>query len=95
MNVQFDQNFRPALRRVEKASQETAPVLGFLLTPVALAGYVMAFWRILSDLGWVGAFFISSGLLSHWQVWLAFAIGCQMLASYLNRFGRPDDTVLS
>ena len=95
MDVRLESAINPALKRVEKASQETAPVIGYLLTPVSLLAYVLAFWRLASDLRWVGEFFISSGLLSHWQVWLALGIGIHMLASYLNRFGRSDDTVLS
>jgi hypothetical protein len=85
----------PVIERVERASQETAPVVGYLLTPVALAGYVLAFWRLAADLKWVGEFFINNGLFSHWQVWLALAIGIHMLATYLNRFGRSDDTLAS
>lgn len=76
---------------MERASQETAPVLGYLLTPVALIGYVLAVWRLAADLGWMGQFFISTGLLSHWQVWLAIAIAVHILASFLNRFDRTDD----
>jgi hypothetical protein len=95
MDVRLETTINPVLERVEKASQETAPVVGYLLTPVALAGYVLAFWRLAADLKWVGEFFISNGLFSHWQVWLAVAICIHILATYLNRFGRPDDTVLS
>lgn len=95
MDVRLATAINPALKRVEKASQETAPVIGYLLTPIAFAGYVLAFWRLLSDLGWVGEFFISRGLLSHWQVWVALAVGIHSLATFLNRTGSPDDSVLS
>jgi hypothetical protein len=93
--IRMSTNITPAIRRVETASQEAAPVVGYLLTPVSLLGYVLAIWRLMADLKWVGNFFIEDGLFSHWQVWLALAIGIQMLASYLNRTGRPDNTVTS
>lgn len=71
-----------------------APVVGFLMTPFALTGYVLAFWRLGADLNWLGEFFITKGLLSRWQVWLAIAIAMQILANQLNRFGGNDDQVL-
>ena|SRR5688500_16982194 len=71
-----------------------APVLGFLMTPFALTGYVLAFWRLGADLNWLGEFFITKGLLSRWQVWLAIAIATQLLANQLNRFGGSDDEVI-
>jgi hypothetical protein len=72
-----------------------APVLGFLITPFALSGYVLAFWRLGADLNWLGEFFIKSGLFSRWQVWLALAIAMQILANQLNRFGGQDPEVMS
>jgi hypothetical protein len=71
-----------------------APVLGFLMTPFALTGYVLAFWRVGADLNWLGEFFITKGLLSRWQVWLAIAIATQLLANQLNRLGSSDDEVI-
>lgn len=70
-----------------------APVLGFLITPFALTGYVLAFWRLGADLNWLGEFFITKGLLSRWQVWLAIAIAMQIAANQLNRFGGQDPEV--
>lgn len=71
-----------------------APVLGFVITPFALTSYVLAFWRLGSDLNWLGEFFITAGLFSRWQVWLALAIAMQILANQLNRFGSQDPEVL-
>lgn len=71
-----------------------APVVGFLITPFAFTGYVLAFWRLGADLNWLGEFFITKGLLSRWQVWLALAIAMQILANQLNRFGGSDDEVI-
>jgi hypothetical protein len=70
-----------------------APVVGFFITPFALTSYVMAFWRLGSDLNWLGEFFITTGLFSRWQVWLALAIAMQILANQLNRFGGQDPEV--
>jgi hypothetical protein len=60
------------------------------MTPVALVGYVLAFWRLGADLNWLGEFFISQGLFSRWQVWLAIAIVTQLVANQLNRAGQRD-----
>jgi hypothetical protein len=69
-----------------------APMLAYLLTPVAMAGYALALWRLGADMDWTGDFFISDGLLSRWQVWLAFAAATQMAAHRLNnRNGRSGD----
>ena len=94
MEARLISTINPTLKRVETASQEAAPVFGYLLTPIALVGYVLAAWRLAADLRWVSDFFVETGLFSHWQVWLALAIGIHMLASYLNRFGRSDGPVL-
>ena len=40
-----------------------APVLGHLMTPVALVGYVLAFWRLGADMNWLDEFFIRQGLV--------------------------------
>lgn len=95
MDMRLAANFSPVMKRAETAFQEAGPVIGYLMAPVSLVGYVLAIWRLMADLKWLGSFFIEDGLFSHWQVWLALAIGVQMLASYLNRPGRPDNTVAS
>jgi hypothetical protein len=64
-----------------------ALALAALLTPAALVAFTMAFWRIAADLHWTGDFIISSGLLSHWQVWLVAASVLLLCASILNRWG--------
>lgn len=78
--------------RMDKAvlqrTQEVAPVFRHLLTPLAVAAYTLAGWRLAADLNVAGEFFVSTGLFSHWQVWLALAIGTQLMASYLDRISR-------
>ena len=69
---------------VQNARQYQA-IIRYLLTPIAVAGYTLAAWRLGSDMGWTGEFFISAGLFSHWQVWLALAIGTHVWALNLDR----------
>lgn len=75
--------------------RQYAPVLGYMLAPVIATGYAMAAWRFAADVKWLGEFFISDGLLSRWQVWLAIAVATQALAHQLNRARRPDDRIVS
>lgn len=53
-------------------------LLGLLLTPVAVAAGALAAWRFGADIGLTRTFFIADGLLSHWQVWSAFAISAEL-----------------
>ncbi len=58
-------------------------VLVSLLTPASMLALVFGLWRVSADLGWTEAFVISSGLFSHWQVWMALAVALKMAASSL------------
>jgi hypothetical protein len=69
--------FRPALS-----------LAGLLLTPVAVVAGTLGAWRFGADAGWTNSFFIADGVLSHWQVWCAFAIGLQACA-YTLKLGTP------
>jgi hypothetical protein len=60
-------------------------LLGFLLTPVAVVVGGIGAWRFGADAGWTNAFFITDGVLSHWQIWCVFAIVMQAGAYSLNR----------
>jgi hypothetical protein len=66
---------------------QMANVLVALLTPAALVALVLGLWRLCADLGWAGAFVISGGFFSHWQVWIALSIGLKMLSSALIAWG--------
>jgi hypothetical protein len=90
MSVHLDAALNPALKRVVETSQQNGPIFSYLLTPVALVGYVLGFWRLGADLNWVGEFFVRRGLFSHWQVWIALAIITQVGAAHLNRNSRTD-----
>lgn len=87
----------PKVRVREAISKQRrfAPVLGQLMTPIALVGYVLAVWRLGADLNWLDEFFIHNGLFSRWQVWLAIAIATQLAANQLNRVGNRNDRVAS
>ena len=58
-------------------------VLSILLAPASLIAMVFGIWRLGADLGWTGAFVISDGFFSHWQVWLALAFAFRLAASGL------------
>jgi hypothetical protein len=60
-------------------------LLGLLLTPVAVGAGALAAWRFGMDAGWTNTFFIAGGILSHWQVWFAFAISAEAGAYSLSR----------
>lgn len=63
--------------------QQLANILVALLTPAAGVALVMGLWRVSTDLGWAGAFLISGGFFSHWQVWIALSIALKLLSSSL------------
>src|SRR5580658_7038011 len=87
---------RPVQRRRGK-NRKLAAAAGALLIPIALMAYVLGLWRVASDLGLAGEFAIT-GLFSHWQVWIALALGLSAAASTLNRYGRggqPEDSRLA
>jgi len=54
--------------------------------------FVLCLWRLGADIGFARSFVIHTGVLSHWQVWLALALGLQFIAVILNRYGRPAET---
>ncbi len=58
-----------------------------LMQPAAVMAGDLAVWRFGADLQWTSEFAISSGLLSHWQVWLAIFLGLESAAIVLNRVG--------
>jgi hypothetical protein len=86
MLARLDPAVAPVFKRVLDTNvNKVAPLLQYLLKPVALLGYVLAGWRVGADMNWTGEFFISKGILSHWQVWLALAIATQATAAHLAR----------
>jgi hypothetical protein len=78
---------RPKQRRL-------AAKLSRWMNPLALTAAVLACWRLGSGLNATADFALSSGILSHWQVWLAMAVVLQLAASKLNRYGRGDGAAM-
>jgi hypothetical protein len=78
-------------RRVQKTTgkrQKVALAVAALLVPVCVVAWMLTLWRIGADLGITGGFGISSGILSHWQVWVGIASVLQVAVIALNRYGR-------
>jgi hypothetical protein len=76
---------RPVVARTAAISQEGATVVASLLSPAAAVALVLGMWRVGGDLGWTGAFVISTGVFSHWQVWIVLAAVLEALSSSLLR----------
>src|SRR5690348_335198 len=80
------QTGRPIQRKHGK-NRHLALAGGALLIPVSVLAYVLGFWSLASELGMAGAFGIT-GLFSHWQLWMAFAVAVHLSAGVLGRYGR-------
>ena len=76
----------------EAFEKQLANFLIILLTPASMVALVFGLWRVTADLGWTGTFVISSGLFSHWQVWMALAIALKFAASSLQIPSRQQKT---
>jgi hypothetical protein len=76
-----------AAPRIAGTVGQLANVLVALLTPSAVVACVMGLWRVGADLGFAGAFLITGGFFSHWQVWIALSIGLKALSSTMIAWG--------
>ncbi len=65
-----------------------ARVSATVLTLVSISLGSFGLWRVGSDLGWAGDFVFTSGILSHWQVWIGGAIAVQYLVWQLSQYAR-------
>jgi hypothetical protein len=83
------------VQRGKGKNRAVALAFGALLTPFAVMAAVLGFWRLAADLKLAGAFAISSGLFSHWQVWMFFAAVLQWGSWALNRYGHDRDRARS
>lgn len=72
-------------------NRQAALMVSSLMTPVALMAWALGGWRLAADMKWTGAFAISQGLFSHWQVWIAVGIAFQFAAFLLHRYARNGD----
>ena len=80
---------QPAVERSVVFSRTAAAVVAFVLRPLSLLALSFGAWRLGIDLGWTRDFFVSSGLLSHWQVWMMLALAAQGAAVFLTRASQP------
>ena len=85
----------PNVDRRRKKNRRVALAAAGLLTPAAFLVGVVGLWRLTADLGFTAGFAISSGIFSHWQVWLATAVLLQFCAHLLNRYGHSGDAAAS
>jgi hypothetical protein len=69
-------------------NRTAALLLASLSAPAAVLAFTMAIWDIAAHLRWTNSFAISSGIFSHWQVWLAAAALLLISVSVLDRYGR-------
>lgn len=75
------------VRRTGTKNQRVALAFASLLVPAVLGAWVLALWRLGSDLRFTSDFAITTGLFSHWQVWLVIAAGLHALVIALDRYG--------
>ncbi len=70
----------PAMPEIHLSEQfrQALDLLVYFLKPASMAAFVLAFWRLGSDLGWTSEFLFADGMASHWQLWIV--IGAAMLA---------------
>ena len=81
----------PRVSRKRRKNQRLASAVAALLTPASVMALALGMWRIAADLNWTSSFYIESGPLSHWQVWLGAAALLQLCSHYLNRYGKTND----
>jgi hypothetical protein len=88
MRVRIRFSKGPQVSQKRRRNQRAALGLAVLLSPAAFLAAVLGLWRIAADMNLAGNFAISSGLFSHWQVWLVAAGILQVCAHLLNRYGK-------
>jgi uncharacterized membrane protein YidH (DUF202 family) len=86
---------QPAITRTAAISstifEEATNLVGAFLTPAAVLASVMGIWRLGADLGLTGDFIVSTGLFSHWLVWMMLALVLKMTGSLIHRVAEPTD----
>jgi hypothetical protein len=91
MVVRLKLRYENAVRKTAAWNRQAALIASSLMTPVALMAWGLGGWRLLADLKMAGEFAISTGLFSHWQVWIALGIALQFAAFLLHRVARHGD----
>jgi hypothetical protein len=88
----------PAVNRKRNADEglgNLAMALAALLTPASLMALVLAVWRIAAGMKLTSSFYIASGPLSDWRLWLGAAAVLQLCSHFLNRYGKSKHTPAS
>jgi hypothetical protein len=80
----------PKVERHGRKNRRLAMAFASFLTPAAVMAAALGIWRLAEDVRWASDFVIRRGLLSHWQVWFAFAAVLQTVSYLLNRYGRSN-----
>jgi len=75
--------------------QAIAFAIAALLAPAAVIAFTISFWSLAADLHWTSTFFVSTGLFSHWQVWLISAATLLVASRLLNRYAERHERLTS
>jgi hypothetical protein len=78
----------PTVSRHNRKNRRIATLGASFLTMMSISFGSLGLWRIGTDLETTGPFFVSAGLLSHWQVWIGAAILAQYGSFRLARYAR-------
>jgi hypothetical protein len=90
MVVKLQLQYGRTLRTAARTNRQLALIAASLLSPASLMAIALGFWRLCADLNWMDEFAISTGLFSHWQVWIALGILMQFGSIALHRYVRND-----
>ncbi|MGA2148023.1 MAG: hypothetical protein ABSH49_24005 [Bryobacteraceae bacterium] len=93
VRIRFGRGVKVSRKR--RKNQRVALAVAALLTPAAFLALVLGLWQIAADLSFASNFAISSGLFSHWHVWVGAAALLQFCAYRLNRYGKSGDPAAS
>jgi hypothetical protein len=78
----------PVVARRKGKNSRIALLGAGLLTLVSICLTSLGIWRLSQDVGLAGDFVFTSGLLSHWQVWMAAAASTYYACWRLSRYAR-------
>jgi len=95
MKVRIRLRLGPSPAKGFERCRELAGMSAALLTPAAVMAFALGLWRLTADMQWTGQFVFATGLLSHWQVWVAVAAVLEACALILNRFGKGGGEAVS
>ena len=89
VRIRFGKGLR--VGKARRKNRRVALAVSALLTPAAFLASVLALWRVAADLSFTAKFAITSGVFSHWQVWMVVAAVLQTCSRMLARYGKRED----